>query len=85
MKNVFYFTLKAIFVLDIFQFLSSLYGQLENGLIRSRRLILEFMTSQTTGTQNCGTRNTGETYNRIVAQQSEYHGIVVHEKSSETT
>ena len=29
-------------------------------------------------------RNTGETYNRILAEQSEYHGIVEHEKSSET-
>ena len=43
------------------------------------------MTSQTTGTQNCGTRNTGGTYNRIGAEQSEYHGIVEHEKSSGTT
>ena len=43
------------------------------------------MTSQTTGTQNCGTRNTGGTYNRIGTEQSEYHGIVEHEKSSGTT
>ena len=30
-------------------------------------------------------RNTGRTYNRILTEQSEYHGIVEHEKSSGTT
>ena len=41
------------------------------------------------GTTEHGTpaehRNTGGSYNRILAEQSEYHGIVEHEKSSGTT
>ena len=41
MKNVFYFTFKALFVLKIFQFLSCLFC-----LIRKIRLIFKFMTSQ---------------------------------------
>ena len=44
-NNAFYFTLKALFVRKIFQFLSWLLGQ--DGLIRKIRLISEFMTSQT--------------------------------------
>ena len=40
------------------------------------------------GTPEHGTmehRNTGGTYNRILAEQLEYHGIVEHEKSSGKT
>ena len=46
MKNVFYFTLKALFVLKIFKCLSSLFGHIKNGLTRKIRLISKFMTSQ---------------------------------------
>ena len=42
-----YFILKALFVLEIFKFLSWLFGRVEkNGLIRETRLISKFMTSQ---------------------------------------
>ena len=43
MKNVSYFTLKALFVLNIFKFCLDMY---KNGLIRKISLILKFMTSQ---------------------------------------
>ena len=46
MKNAFYFTLKAIFVLNIFKFLPWLFGHVENSLIRRIELISKFMTSQ---------------------------------------
>ena len=46
MKNVFYFSLKALFVLKIFKFLSCLFGHVENGLIGKMRLNSKFMTSQ---------------------------------------
>ena len=46
MKNAFYFTLKALFVLKIFKFLSWLFGHVKNGLIRKIRLISKLMTSQ---------------------------------------
>ena len=46
MRNVFHFTLKAIFVLKIFKFLSWLFGQVKNSLIRKIRIISKFMTSQ---------------------------------------
>ena len=45
-KNVFYFTLKAIFVLKIFKCLCWLFGHIENGLIKKIRLISKFITSQ---------------------------------------
>ena len=34
MKNAFYFTLKSIFILKVFKFLSCLFGHAKNGLIR---------------------------------------------------
>ena len=37
MKNAFYFTLKALFVLQIFKFLSRLFGHVEDGSIRKIR------------------------------------------------
>ena len=46
MKNAFYFTLKAIFVLNIFKFLPWPFGHVENSLIRRIELISKFMTSQ---------------------------------------
>ena len=46
MKNAFYFTLKALFVLKIFKFLAWLFGHVKNGLIRKIRLISKLMTSQ---------------------------------------
>ena len=46
MKNVFYFTLKALFVLKILKFLSWLFGHKINGLIRKMRLISKPITSQ---------------------------------------
>ena len=38
MKNAFYFTLKALFVLKIFKFLSRLFGHTERRFIRKTRL-----------------------------------------------
>ena len=47
MENAFYFVLKALFVLEIFRFLSSISRHIEkNDLIRNIRLISKFMTSQ---------------------------------------
>ena len=46
MKNTFYFTSKALFVLKIFNFLSWIFVQVENGLIRMIRLISKFIMSQ---------------------------------------
>ena len=42
MKNAFYFTLKALFLLKIFKFLSWLFGHFE----KWERLISKFVTSQ---------------------------------------
>ena len=48
MKSAFYFILKALFVLKIFNFLSLLFGHVEkNGLVRKLSLISKFMTLQT--------------------------------------
>ena len=46
MKNAFYFTLKALFVLKILSFCLDFLIMYKNGLIRKIRLILKFMTSQ---------------------------------------
>ena len=47
MKNVFYFILKALFVLKIFKFLSGLFSHKEKtAWFRNIRLISKFMTSQ---------------------------------------
>ena len=43
-KNAFYFTLKALFVLKIFKFLSWLFGHVEKGMIKKIRLISKFGT-----------------------------------------
>ena len=45
-KNVFYFILKALFVLKIFVFVTTFWSYRKNGLIRKMRLISKFMTSQ---------------------------------------
>ena len=47
MENAFYFTLKALFFLKIFKFLSCLFGPVEkNSSIRETRLVSKSMTSQ---------------------------------------
>ena len=46
MKNTFYFTFKALFVLKIFKFLFWLFGHVENDLNRKIGLISKCMTSQ---------------------------------------
>ena len=47
MENVFYFVLKALFVLKIFKFLSRHFLSCrKNGLITKIRLTSKFMTSQ---------------------------------------
>ena len=45
-KNAFYFTSKALFVLKIFEFCLYFLVVQQNGLIRKVRLISKFMTSQ---------------------------------------
>ena len=45
-KDAFYFTLKALFAIKIFQFLPWLFGHYKNGLIRRVRLISKYMTSK---------------------------------------
>ena len=52
-KNAFYFNLKSIFVLKIFNFLSGLFGRKENGLIRKIRFISKLITSQAVKPNNC--------------------------------
>ena len=46
-KNVFYFTLKALFVLNILSFCLDFLVAYRNGLIKKIRLISNFKTSQT--------------------------------------
>ena len=46
MSNAFHFTVKALFVLKIYKFLSWFFGQVEKGLIRKIRVILKSMRSQ---------------------------------------
>ena len=45
MKNAFYYTLKALFVLKTFNFCLDVLGMYKKGLIRKIRLISNFMTS----------------------------------------
>ena len=45
-KNAFYFTEKALFVLEIFKFLSWLFGHVTERLDRKIRVISNFMISQ---------------------------------------
>ena len=47
MKNAFYFISKAVFVLNIFGFISSFFGHVEKtASIRKIRIISKIMTSQ---------------------------------------
>ena len=46
MKNNFYFMLKALFVLEIFTFLSWLLGYVEKPLDKKAKLISKSMTSR---------------------------------------
>ena len=48
MKKVFYFTLKALFVLNIIKFLSWIFGHVENRLIRKISLLSQLVTLQLT-------------------------------------
>ena len=50
-KNTFHFTSKSLFVLKIFKFCLDFLVFYENGLIRKKRLISKFMTSQTSNKQ----------------------------------
>ena len=43
MKNVFHFTLKAVFVLKIFKFLCWLFGHVEKQLYLRHKIILKFL------------------------------------------
>ena len=45
MKNAFYFTLKALFVLEIFKFLSLHFSQVKNRLDLKAKVNFKFMTS----------------------------------------
>ena len=46
-KNAFYFILKALFILKVFNFLSGVFGHLKKRLdFRTIRLISKFVTSQ---------------------------------------
>ena len=45
-KNAFYLTLKAIFVLKVIKFCLNILVRQKNGLIKKMRLILKFMTPQ---------------------------------------
>ena len=45
-KNAFYFTLKALFVHEIFKFFLDFLDMWKNDLIRKTRLFSKFMTSQ---------------------------------------
>ena len=47
MKNTFDLMLIVLFVLEIFIFLSLLFGYVENSLVRKLGLISKFITSQT--------------------------------------
>ena len=47
MKNAFYFTLKALFILKIFKFFLDFLVIFKNDLIRKKRLISKFITSKT--------------------------------------
>ena len=46
MKNAFYFTVKALFVLKIFKFVFDFLVMYKSGLIGKMRLILKFMMPQ---------------------------------------
>ena len=46
MENAFYFTSKALFVLKIFKFLSSLFGHVSQRLDQKDKVNFKFITSQ---------------------------------------
>ena len=46
MKNTFYFTAKALFVLKIFKIVSLFFVMYRNGLIKKIKFFSNFMTSQ---------------------------------------
>ena len=55
MKNAFYFTLKALFVLKIFKFLSQLFGHTERRFYWKDKVIFKIVDVATWLTNNCKT------------------------------
>ena len=55
MKNAFNFTLKALFVLKIFRFLSRLFGQLPKQLDKKGKINFKFYDVTAWLTNNCNT------------------------------
>ena len=53
MKNVFYFTLKAYFVLKTFEFLSGLFGHVEKRLDQKNKVNFKIYDVTTWGRNNC--------------------------------
>ena len=53
MKNVFYFILKALFVLKIFKFLSSLFGHVEKRLDQNDKGNFKIYGATSCETNNC--------------------------------
>ena len=56
MKNAFYLTLKALFVLKIFQFLSQLFGHEEKRLDQKDKLNFKIYDGTAWLTSNCNAR-----------------------------
>ena len=55
MKNAFYFTLKPLFVLKIFKFLSSIFGHVEKRLDLIDKVNFKIYDVTTRETNNCNT------------------------------
>ena len=55
MKNAFYFTAKALYVLKILQFLSSLFGHVAKWLDKKNKVNFKFYDVTAWLTNNCNT------------------------------
>ena len=55
MKNAFYFTLNALFVLKMFKFLSWLFGNVEKRFDEKAKVIFKVFNATTWKTNNCNT------------------------------
>ena len=55
MKNAFYFTLKALFVLKILKFLSSIFGHVHKRLDLKDKVNFKIYVVTTPETNNCNT------------------------------
>ena len=64
MKNIFYFTLKSFFVVNILKFCLDFFGHIEKRLYLKKNLISNFMTSQP-GKK----KQLQYTYSRAICQQ----------------